>query len=129
MSDRSTRGDGAPLRSAGWIVIGGHRLPRKELIDREGCFRGALDCRTAPVLGTDRIFVIEGDCVAGKLVVVAHRTPDGMTEWLVAERLPLPNNRWLYLPCAEGFAPLTSEDPGVAVVGVVVEVRRRFCDE
>lgn len=42
----------------------------------------------------------------------------------VAERRPLPGGHWLYLPCAEGFEPLTSYDPAVSVVGVVVEIRR-----
>lgn len=97
-----------------------------ELLDVQGCFRGAPDYRTAPVLETDQILFTERLEVNGSVVVLARRTSADTNEWLVAERRPLPGGHWLYLPCAEGFAPLTSYDAAVDVVGVVVEVRRGF---
>lgn len=107
--------------------IGGRMCEVEELVDAAGCYRGAVDPRTAQVLATDRIF-FSREVASGSFVVVA-RVVAGIVEWLVAERRPLPGGHWIFLPCAEGMNALTSYDPAVTIVGVVVEIRRRFVEE
>ena len=114
----------APGRPAGERVVNGLAVELRELLDSAGCFRGALDYRTAPVLEADLVLFTERLDLAGPVIIVSRQTRMDTVEWLVAERRPLPDGHWVYLPCAEGFAPLTSYDAGVEVVGVVVEVRR-----